>query len=381
MQECKNQGCRVFVLTRHSLQDDPGWERQHVDEFFYMPTLTKKDDVIKAVSYLARTERIDRIVPMDDFDVDVAASLREHLRAPGMGDTTARYFRDKLAMRLATEENGIRCPAFSQILNYDRLREYMEKMPPPWLLKPRSQAGSAGIKKFWNSEDLWRKLDELGDEQSFYLLESFVPGDIFHVDAITSEGKVLFVEASKYGRPPLEVTQQGGIFMTRTLSRTSDDAIELFRLNEKVLKTLNFRSGVTHTEFIKSHADGEFYFLETAARVGGAYISDVIDVATGINLWAEWAKLEIAAGQHPYKLPACREGYAGIVLCLANQPEPDTSSYNDPEIVTRIKKEYHAGLIFSSPDAGRVDSLMWKYAERFSQEFLASAPQYEKIER
>ena len=51
--------------------------------------------------------------------------------------------------------------------------------------------------------------------------------------------------------------------------------------------------GVAHTEFIKSHNDGQFYFLETAARVGGANIAEMVEAATGINLWSEWAKIEL----------------------------------------------------------------------------------------
>jgi len=46
--------------------------------------------------------------------------------------------------------------------------------------------------------------------------------------------------------------------------------------------------GVTHAEYIRAHADGRYYFLEIAARVGGAFIADLVDVSTGINLWREW---------------------------------------------------------------------------------------------
>jgi len=59
-----------------------------------------------------------------------------------------------------------------------------------------------------------------------------------------------------------------------------------------------------HAEFLKAHADGKFYFIEIAARVGGAYISDVIEAATNINLWREWARIEVGAGKQPYRLPA-----------------------------------------------------------------------------
>ncbi len=379
--ECKQQGCRVFVLTRHALKGDEGWPHADVDEFYYMPSLTKKEEVINAVSYLARTETIDRIVPLDDFDVEIASALREHLRVPGMGETTARNFRDKLAMRMVTSEKGILSPAFVSVLNHQAIHHYTQHVPPPWVLKPRSQAGAAGIRKIHSADELWWHLNQLGDEQSHYVLERFVPGDIFHVDAITINGEVQFVEVSRYGRPPLEIIQGGGIFITSVQSRNNLDALNLKELNKIVLTALKFQRGVTHTEFIKSHADGKFYFLETAARVGGAYIAEVIEYATGLNLWTEWAKIEIAGDKLPYKVPAHREEYAGIVLCLAKQEWPDLSGYNDPEIVHRIYKKNHAGLIVASPDSSKVQALLESYSVRFSQDFLTAAPQYDKIDR
>ena len=95
MREAKAQGCRVILLTSKSLEN-ADWPRESLDEIFYIPDKNKDwnmQDVIYGVSYLARTENIDRIVALDDFDVERAASLREHLRLGGMGDTTARTTR------------------------------------------------------------------------------------------------------------------------------------------------------------------------------------------------------------------------------------------------------------------------------------------------
>jgi biotin carboxylase len=132
--------------------------------------------------------------------------------------------------------------------------------------------------------------------------------------------------------------------------------------------------GVTHAEFLKSHADGKVYFIEVAARVGGAYISDIVEAASGINLWREWARLEVAGGKTPYQLPAVRRDYAGIILSLARQENPDTSAYNDPEIIYRVNKYHHAGLIVKSNSAERVDQLLASYGPRFAHDFLATQP-------
>ena len=370
---CKRLGCRVILVTIETLAN-ADWPREAIDDIFYMPSIGNREDIIKGVSYLARTQVIDRIVPLDDYDVETAALLREHLRIPGMGDTTARHFRDKLAMRVKAKEHGILVPEFVHVLNYDLIREYLDRVPPPWVLKPRSEASAVGIKKAHHKEEVWQLLDALGDQQSFYVLEQYIPGDIFHIDSIVSERDVVFAVPHKYGQPPMDVAHEGGIFTTRRIPEESPDAQALHSLNRELMSALGLVRGVTHTEFIRGRDDGRFYFLETASRVGGANIAETIDAATGVNLWAEWARIEINRGERPYTLNPPRNYYAGIIISLARQEHPDTSAYDDPEIVWRMKKRHHAGLIVASSNPARVDRLLEDYSRRFYEDFFATQP-------
>ena len=377
LRTCKSLGCTVFLLTVEKLRN-ASWPRDVIDEMFFMPDELPLVDLIHAVSYAARTRHIDRVVALDEFDMENVAALREHLRLPGIGLTTIRYFRDKLAMRARAQECGILVPEFIHVLNYDDLREFMARVPAPWLLKPRAQASGIGMKRIQSGEELWPWLDQLGDRQSEYLLEQFIPGSVFHVDGIVNERAALFAEVHSYGAPPLDVSHQGGVFTTRTLPREAAETLALKELNQKLVQGLGLVRGVTHAEFLKAHADGRIYFLEVAARVGGAYISNMVEVATGINLWREWAHLEVTAGKMPYQLPQRREDYAGVIVSLARQQEPDTSAYTDPEIVERIKKYHHAGFVLKSSSSQRIEELLSSYVQRFAVDFLAREPVPEK---
>ena len=373
LRACKRLGCTVFLLTVDKLRD-ADWPRESIDEMFFMPAELPIAELTNAVTFAARTRHIDRIVALDEFDMENAAALREHLRVPGMGLTTVRYFRDKLSMRGRAREVGILVPEFVHILNYEDLTDFMKRVPGPWLLKPRSQASGIGMKKIQAQEELWPWLEQLGDKQSEYLLEQFIPGTVFHVDSVVSERETLFAEAHGYGAPPLDVSHQGGVFTTRTVQRDSPDSRTLKDLNREVIEGLGLVRGVTHAEFLKAHADNRVYFIEIAARVGGAYISDVVEAATGLNLWREWAHLEVGAGKQPYELPQTKKDYAGVILSLARQEYPDTSAYNDPEIAYRISKYHHAGLILKSPSFQRVDELLSSYSQRFISDYLATQP-------
>jgi biotin carboxylase len=242
------------------------------------------------------------------------------------------------------------------------------------VLKPRSSASAIGIKKVATADQLWPILDSLGDERSFHVLEKFVPGAVYHVDSIVSEKNVAFAAVSKYGHPPMQVAHDGGVFTTSLLSRKNKDEKALRKLNKELIKALGLVRGVTHAEFIKGAEDGEFYFLEVAARVGGANIAETIEAATGLNLWVEWARIETATKAHPYKLKEPEDRYAGIVVSLARQEWPDLSAYDDAEIVWRLHKHHHAGLIVSSTEHKRVTELLDGYTDRFFQDFHASVP-------
>ena len=373
LRACKAMGCVVYLLTVEKLRK-ANWPREAIDEMFFMPEDLPIKDLLHAVSYAARTRRIDRIVALDEFDLENVASIREHLRLPGMGLTTVRYFRDKLAMRARAREADVLVPEFIHVLNHDDLREFMNSVPGPWLLKPRAQASGIGMKKIQTTEELWPWLEQLGDNQSDYLLEQFIPGFVYHVDGVVSEKEVLFAEAHGYGTPPLDVSHHGGVFTTRTLPRDSDEVQTLKEIHKKLVGGLGLVRGVTHTEFLKAHADDRFYFLEIAARIGGAYISNLVQAATGINLWREWAHLEIGAGKQPYQLPQTHHDYAGVIVCLARQQDPDTSAYTDPEIVYRITKFHHAGFVLKSSLPQRIEALLTSYSQRFVPDFLATQP-------
>ena len=381
LREAKRQGATVVLLTSQSLQHTAAWPVESIDEIFYMPDndhLWDRTQTVNAVSYLARTRIFDRIVPLDDFDVEVAAMLREHLRVPGMGETTARHFRDKLAMRMKAAEAGLAVPDFIHMLNHARVAACMERVPGPWVLKPRSMAGAIGIKKIQSADELWQVVEKLGDAQSNYVLERFVAGDIFHVDSIVYERGVRFAIASGYGRPPLEVSHGGGIFTTRILERESATAQRLIEENARVLAALGMVRGVSHSEYIIGRDDDRVYFLETSARVGGAHIADLVEAATGINLWGEWAKVEIAGGKTSYAPPAARNDYAGLLVSLARQERPDTSQFNAPEIVWRMEKANHVGMIVRSPDPRRVEELLADYTTRVARDYHAAAPPQDK---
>ena len=374
MRECAAAGARTLLLTVEKLRD-ADWPRDVLAEVFLLPGFDNPEHVVNAVSYLARSEAIDRIVALDEFDMELAARLREHLRVEGTGITQTNATRDKLVMRELAQRAGIAVPAFIGIVNHDAIASYLQHTQGPWVLKPRTQASAIGIRKLHDARELWPILDELGDMQSHHLLERYVPGDVYHVDGIVAAGALLFAEVHRYAQPPFDTMHAGGLFCSCTVERGSADQVQLRELTTRLVRAVGLRDGVAHVEFIRERDSGTFHFLEVAARVGGAHIADMVEAATGVNLWREWARIELALAQNqPYDAPPPRRDHAGVLICLAKQEWPDLMSFTDPEVVWRLRKKHHAGLIVAAEQAARVRELLDSYMPRFQSDFYTSLP-------
>lgn len=381
LRECRRLGCRVLLLTAPRTDASP-WPMEAIDEKYVLPVQEddgkwNRTELMYAVSYIARKEHIEHIVALDDYDLESAAILRDHLQIRGIGETQTRYFRDKLAMRVAAHNHKLTQPDFVACINEQAIREFMQRTPAPWVFKPRAEASALGVKKITDKKIFWDVFESLGDKRSAYILEQFIAGNIYHVDALVYNGKVEFAAVHRYGKPPMDLMHDGGIFTTCTVFHKSPEERALLSANSAILKAMGLKFGAAHTEFIQG-ADGGWYFVETAARVGGANIVDIVEAATGLNLWSEWAKIELLYGSAPYKIPKVRKEYAGLIISLAKQETPDLSAYQEPEIVWRLNKKYHAGLIVRSKRYERVRELLESYTQRFTDDFYTSLPAPDK---
>ncbi|HMJ09536.1 MAG TPA: ATP-grasp domain-containing protein [Pyrinomonadaceae bacterium] len=385
LDEAHNAGWYISLVTRKKLLDEP-WIWTALNDVRTVEDDAAVEDYVRAVTNIAGSRPIDRVVGLDEFDVLTAARAREHLQLGGMTSSHALRFRDKLAMRNIASAAAIPCPEFVGVFSREKIEEFLDTVPSPWIVKPRNEVSAFGIRKCETREAVWASIDALDarntwrDHPSQFLVERFIEGTVYHVDSVVENGKVQACGVSRYGTPPFSVSHYGGVFTSSIVPYRSKERKALEKLNSELLTAFHYERGVSHAEFLESAADGKFYLLEVACRVGGAYIANVLEHACNFNLWREWAKLETATKEHPYKLPKLRKEFAGVALALANQDSPDTSHYSEAEIVYRVTKSKHIGLIFHSAKQKRIDELLGFYSERITSDFLAIAPVKERYD-
>ncbi len=386
LEAAQEAGWKVTLLTRDDLKDS-NWSWTSINEIRTIPKESREEEYLREIVNISGGQSVDHVVGLDEFDVLPAARAREYLQIfKGMSRSHALRFRDKLTMRSIASTNGVPCPEFVGAFNTTDINEYLERVPAPWIVKPRTEVSAFGIRKCDSADKVWNVLTELDarntwrDHPSKYQIERFIEGDVYHVDSIVHGGKVVACGINEYGTTPFNVAHGGGVFTSSTMDYVSDDAARLEILNTTLLAAFNHENGVAHAEFLKSRADGQFYLVEVACRVGGAYIANVHERARGFNLWREWGRLETATDENPYTLPELKQRYAGIALALAKVEEPDTSHYTDEEIVYRVTKPKHVGLIFEAETRARMSELIDSYRTRITEDFLEIAPVKERYD-
>lgn len=369
LRQCAELGVRPTLLTLDGLRD-AAWPQEVVEDLATMPAGLSREQVLNTVSWMARGRRFNRVVALDETDLLRAAEIREHMRIPGMGITTAGYYRDRLAMRVSARESGFAASEFCRVLNYDDLREFMERVPAPWHLRPRTRTAGEQREQIESPEHLWRVLERLGDRQSHFVLEKVIEGERFIVESIISECRVVFSVVlrqsclGKFDKP-------GGARLTETVDRTSLDWMELTALNGGVGPSLGMVRGVTHASFVHCAADGRYYFEEIAAGIGHAGEDELVEAASGLNLWREWARLETAHLRGETYVPQeWFENYAASLEWAEGGVGVDVPELRAAEVVSVVERQGMQRAVIRSARLEKVSGLVQKLCARLEEHSL-----------
>lgn len=370
MEEAAEQGMDVILLTLESLKDAQ-WPRVSLTEILTMPEGATPQDALRMVLRFARHEIIDRVVALDIGGAETAAFIREEMRLPGIGWSTTRVFSDRVAGRVRAKSSGVHVPPFVRILHHIYIQRWMEATPGPWLLTPRRFNTGEGSRILEREREVWLALEELGDRAHEFFLERYIPGEMFSVDSLYWSGKAVFSAVHVAGRSIHHAGRTGPLVTWQTPNRDSGEIRALRLMDESLVHMLGMVSGVTRSEYVLSDEDNEIYFLETSARIGGALTTEMIEVESGIHPWVEWARIEVAQAYGvDYGLPVgVQKGYAGCIYTETTQAEPDLGAYNGTEVVRKLSRNHHAGVIVTGNSAQKVSDLLQSYQQRFKADF------------
>lgn len=238
---------------------------------------------------LAREYRLSRIATSDEYCVALAGSLREQLGCVGPGVRASHAYTDKIEMKAQAARHGVRVPRFSSWSGSGEaleafVQQFTKRIDGPVVVKPVSGSNSREI-VIVADQVAAARIDWGSWTGGPYQVEEYVGGDIFFCDALLEEnGDVTPLMFGEYLNPPLGFAS-GRPHGSISLPFDDPRAQTLWAQNALVLRALpEVRGTVTHSEFIRERATGEWVLMESAARAPGAFVARSGDVVVGQNL-------------------------------------------------------------------------------------------------
>lgn len=264
-------------------------EMAFVDEFYEVDS-NNMDQVLTTVKKIALRKKIDGIFTFMEFYVETCAKLCEELKLNGISLSVAELCRNKYKMRNFLSKEGINVPQYTLFSTDKELKKICKGFNFPNIIKPINMAGSRGVFKNETEEDLlknFKGLEQISPlfgvrKNNEFLLESYIKGEEFSVEAISYHGEVTVVSITK------KIVHNGKFFVE--IGHISPAKLEKV-IEEKItnytiltLKKLGVTNSASHTE-LKIDESGNITIVEVAARLGGGHIPEIISNALTVDLW------------------------------------------------------------------------------------------------
>lgn len=240
------------------------------------------------IEELCHEYRVTAILHTAEIDILRAARISARLGLPSQSVDSATAYRDKHVMKRHAAAGGVRVAPMRPVASAADLDEFARSHGFPVVLKRIDGAASAGMGVAQDAREL-RDLTRSwagGHPPRPMLAESWVDGDLYHVDGVMRDGRVLFDWPSRYLHTQWDSRSRSLSQLTGMLPAGHPLAARLREAARRVIEALP-PSAVPlpfHAEFFHTSRD-EIALCEIACRAGGILIVDAFERAFGVNLY------------------------------------------------------------------------------------------------
>jgi hypothetical protein len=245
---------------------------------------------------------IDRLVgTLEQLQVQLG-QLRDRFGIEGMGEATARNFRDKAQMKDVLRTAGVPCARHRRINSAAEAWVFARDIGFPLILKPPDAAAAKGTFRVTDAQGLQVALQALHPTpERPAVAEEFVTGLERSFETVSIRGRAVWDSSTRYNPAPLHVLENPWIQWTVLLPReveTSDtQAVRPYA--QAALEALGMTTGISHMEWFRrdrgrrAGADevGPVAISEVGARPPGAQILSINSYAHDVDFYKLWARL------------------------------------------------------------------------------------------
>lgn len=229
-----------------------------------------------------------RLICLSEDNLLVAGELREYFNIPGMKYAQSELFRDKVKMKAAIQNTKIITPQYVDLItiNYNNIEGFfntiVNSLGNKFVIKPKSEFGGKGVKVINDYNEFVLSINEIINEMNLYEAETFIEGDLYHIDSVYVDSNPVFQICCKYSYPNFDF-QCGKPSLSIPIPDTYEIVNKAKKLVENVLFALDYKNGTSHLEFF-ANDNQDPIFLEIAARTPGANITPIYEKMFGFNM-------------------------------------------------------------------------------------------------
>lgn len=273
----------------------------------------------------------DGIYTNYELAVVTAAGLAQAAGLPGPGTDVAMLMRDKHLQKKRLTQAGVPV-ARSRVFWTPPTPADVADLGFPLVLKPVAGVGTEATTRVEDQRALQQTVASFfpaGTRHKGLQIEQFIAGEEFCLDGWVHDGTIGFSSVGRFARTCLEAAESGATprFYRCTETTHPGLAARADQLADEALSALGLRNGVFHLEFFRL-PDGGLVFSECAARRGGVFIQEEIQLSRSTSLAA--AATDLCLDAQPKATPtepACEVGSvhpklpSGVVLDLPRAEE------------------------------------------------------------
>lgn len=273
------------------------------------------DYLTELIRTIKSRHKICQILTISEQDLTPVVVARNVLGFPSIGIDQAALYRDKFRMKTALSGTDIAIPEFAKGTDDIKITKLFEKHFK-LIVKPVEGYGAQDTSTLASKNDVINFLKRPEATRERYIVEVFITGDIYHLDAVVRKGEILFSSLGKYETPPLEFIGRrwGG---TRFSNAKDQIHVEARSQLSKILTAFKTYDGVFHYEFFLHKS--ELVFGEIAIRPAGGGVSDAIYDTFEVHLVEEHIRIQLGM-ESAIATPISNISYGASLLLLSEAP-------------------------------------------------------------
>jgi biotin carboxylase len=313
LERVRELGVRVVAVDRNAAA--PGLAVADVGE-------TADFGDISALAEIGRRHGVSGVMTFAaDRAVPVVAAVAERLGLPGIGTETAHLMTNKIAMRRRLADAGVAQPRFAALRHVREIRQAVDAVGFPAVLKPADSAGQRGLFLAASIDDIERHLHaalaQSTEEEA--ILESYHAGLEVNGLLVARSGEVTVLTLSDRRRPP---GIGFGVAVAHVYPSTlfGDSLAEVERIGTSTVHALGLVDGIAYPQVIWGD-DGVARLIEVAARIPAGQMDSVARYGVGVDL-IEIALCQALGKPVPDELVEPKQQQPMAISFLTAEPGP-----------------------------------------------------------